>query len=63
MRLHKNNVTFDNVRWVVPYVDMLKEDKIPAWMKWMRAWESLPMAPCVKTLYSHIFYVVAEKKA
>ena len=62
MRLHKNNVTFDNVRWVVPYVKMLEENKIPAWMKIMYAyWESLPMLPLIKTLYSHIFYVVAEK--
>ena len=62
MRLHRNNVTFDNVRWVVPYVDMLKENKIPAWMKIMHTcWERLPMPAFIKTLYSHIFYVVGKK--
>ena len=62
MRLHKSNVTFENVQWVVPYVEMLKENKIPMWMKIMYAcWESLPMLSFIKTLYSHIFYVVAEK--
>jgi hypothetical protein len=63
-RLHKNNVTFDNVQWVVPYVDMVKDDKVPAWMKIMYAcWESFPMFPFIKTLYSHIFYVIAEKSS
>jgi hypothetical protein len=61
MRLHKNNVTFENVEWRVPYVEMLRENKVPAWMKMMYAWESLPMLPFVKTLYAHIFYVIAEK--
>lgn len=62
MRLHKNNVTFENVQWGVPYVEMLRENKIPAWMKAMYAWESMPMLPLIKTLYAHIFYVVAEKR-
>jgi hypothetical protein len=62
MRLHKNNVTFENVEWRVPYVEMLRENKIPGWMKMMHVWERMPMPSFVKTLYAHIFYVVAEKK-
>jgi hypothetical protein len=63
MRLHKNNITFENVEWSVPYLEMLKEGKIPAWMKLMHVWERVPMPSLLKTLYAHIFYVVAEKKS
>jgi hypothetical protein len=61
-RLHKSGATFDNVQWIVPYAKMVRDNKIPAWMKWMyRYWENLPMFSFVKTLYAHIFYVIARK--
>jgi hypothetical protein len=63
MRLHRNNITFDNVEWVSPFVDMLKNDTIPRWMRGMYIWESIPMIPVVKTIYSHLFYVIGEKHA
>ncbi|MDR2175652.1 MAG: class I SAM-dependent methyltransferase [Synergistaceae bacterium] len=61
MRLHKHNITFESAEWRVPYAEMLREKKFPAWMKLMYAWESIPMPPFIKTLYAHIFYAVAEK--
>ena len=61
MRLHKNNIQFDNVDWVSPYVDMLAKNEYPNWIKWVYAWESIPMIPIIKTIYSHIFYVIGEK--
>lgn len=62
MRLHRNNITFDNVNWVSPYTDMLKNNKIPFWMKLLyHCWESFPMFLSIKTLYAHIFYVIGEK--
>ena len=61
MRLHKNNILFDNVDWVSPYTDMIANDSVPKWMKRMYKWESIPMIAGIKTIYSHIFYVIGEK--
>ena len=62
MRLHKNNITFDNVEWITPYIDMIKNNAVPRWIKAMYGWESIPMVPIVKTLYSHLFYFIGEKE-
>ena len=62
MRLHKNNITFDNVDWESPYTDMLKNDAILPWMKRMYKWETMPMIPIIKTLYSHLFFIIGEKR-
>jgi hypothetical protein len=63
MRLHKNNITFESAQWDVPYVEMSRKNRIPLWMKMMYAWETVPMPSFIKTLYAHIFYVVAEKNS
>ena len=60
MRLHKNNITFNNVEWKTPYIDMLENKSVPAWIKAVYAWERIPMFPIIKTLYSHLFYFVGE---
>ena len=60
MRLHKNNITFDNAQWESPYVKMMRNNEFPKWMKLVYIWEKIPMLPIIKTLYSHIFYVIAE---
>ncbi|MDR3551700.1 MAG: methyltransferase domain-containing protein [Clostridia bacterium] len=62
MRLHRNNIQFDNAAWVSPYTDMLKNNSYPGWMKAMYGWESIPMFPIIKTLYAHLTYVIAEKR-
>ncbi|MCI2048196.1 MAG: class I SAM-dependent methyltransferase [Lachnospiraceae bacterium] len=62
MRLHKNNIRFDNVDWVTPYTDMIANDSVLPWMKRMYGiWECMPMVPGIKTLYSHLFYIIGEK--
>lgn len=61
MRLHRNHITFDNAAWESPYIEMLRTGNFPFWMKAMYAWEKMPMITFIKTLYSHIFYVIGEK--
>lgn len=61
MRLHRNNISFDNVQWESPYIKHLAANEFPLWIKAVYAWENMPMFGCVKTLYSHINYVIGEK--
>jgi len=60
MRLHKSNINSFNTKWKSPYTDMMKTGEFPLWMKLVYAWESIPMFPIIRTLYAHIFYVIAE---
>jgi hypothetical protein len=60
MRLHRNNITFENTDWQSPYVAMMQSGNIPTWIRLVYAWERMPMFPIIKTLYSHIFYVIAK---
>jgi hypothetical protein len=60
MRLHRNNITFDNTQWESPYVKMMRDNSIKGWMKAVYIWERIPMIPVIKTLYSHILYTIAE---
>lgn len=61
MRLHRQNISFDNVQWESPYIDALISGNFPLWIKAVYAWEKLPNFSVVKTLYSHINYVIGEK--
>lgn len=61
MRLHRNNIKFDNVAWESPYIDYLADGSVPLWMELVYLWESIPMFSYLKTLYSHINFVIAEK--
>lgn len=61
MRLHRNNITFENVDWESPFTEMVRSNNFPTWLKLVHKWERIPMFPIIKTLYSHIFYVIAEK--
>ena len=63
MRLHRNNIKFDNVAWESPYIDHLVEGDFPLWIKLVYLWEKIPMFSFLKTLYSHINFVIAEKRA
>ena len=62
MRLHRENISFDNTQWISPYTDMLKDNKFPKWMNGIYLWESIPMVPVIKTIYSHLFYIIGEKR-
>ena len=57
IRLHKNNITFDNVDWIVPYIDYLKNNKYPSWFKYVYFVERLPIPLFMKYIYAHIFFV------
>lgn len=61
MRLHKMNKSFKNVNWSSPWVEMVQKQEYPLWMKLVLLWERIPSPLFVKTLYSHIFYVIGEK--
>ena len=60
MRLHRSNIDSFNTQWESPYVEMMKTGEFPLWMKVIYAWERMPMFPIIRTLYAHIFYVIAE---
>ena len=61
MRLHRENIMFDNVDWESPYIDHRRNDDFPSWIKAVHAWERIPMIAPIKSLYSHINFVIAEK--
>ena len=61
MRLHRDNISFDNVKWESPYIDNLVSGKFPLWIKLVYAWEKMPNFSFMKTLYAHINYVIGEK--
>lgn len=61
MRLHRENIMFDNVDWESPYVSNLASGNFPLWIKLVYAWERIPNLSFLKTLYAHINYVIGEK--
>lgn len=61
MRLHREGITFDSVDWESPYIEHRRDGEFPGWIKAVHAWERIPMVPAIKTLYSHINFVIAEK--
>jgi len=61
MRLHRENITFENTNWKSPYIDALASGKFPLWIKLVYMWEKAPNFSFLKTLYAHINYIVGEK--
>lgn len=61
LRLHRENISFNNARWESPYIDNLIRGKFPSWIKLVYAWEKMPNFSFMKTLYAHINYVIGEK--
>lgn len=62
IRLHRLGVDLDTVDWESEYFDY-KAQGVPDWIKWVYRFESIPMPRFLKTFYSHLFYVLAEKPA
>jgi hypothetical protein len=60
MRLHREGISFDNVKWESPYVRYLVSPRFPLWIKLVYLWENLPNVSFFKTLYAHINYVIGE---
>lgn len=61
VRLHRMNIDFSQMDWEAPYIDMLKNDAFPKWMKAVYVVEKLPLPKFIKSIYSHINYTIAEK--
>lgn len=61
VRLHRMNLDFNTMDWGSPYVDMLSENSFPLWIKLVYFIEKLPLPKCLKSIYSHINYTIAEK--
>lgn len=58
LRLHR---LVDTPRkWSCPYVDYLKSDRFPSWMKWVHFCERIPIPALMKLPYSHLFYIFGQ---
>lgn len=60
LRLHRLNVDLNKIDWYSDYFDY-EETGVPNWMKAVYVVERLPLPSFIKTFYSHLFYVIAEK--
>ena len=62
MRLHRMNINNDDINWWSNTIDYLKKKKeMPNWIKYVYAFERIPMPLFLKYIYSHLFYVIGEK--
>ena len=61
VRLHRMNVDFNKMDWEAPYIDMLKSNTFPRWIKAVYLVERFPFPKFVKSVYAHINYTIAEK--
>ncbi len=63
MRLHRMNLNNDDIDWYSNTIDfMMKRKEYPKWIKYVYAFERFPMPLAIKYLYSHLYYVIGEKK-
>lgn len=64
IRLHKKNAEVSvnkNMDWKVPFVNYVKINKFPLWMKVLSSYDVLFHKGLVKLPVSHLFYVFAQK--
>lgn len=61
MRLHRQNVLFDETQWESPYIDNLASGRVPLWIKCVYTWERIPNLSFIKTLYAHVNYIIGKK--
>lgn len=62
VRLHRMNVDFNKMDWESDYPDMLSKNKFPLWIKLVYLVEKFPMPAFLKSIHSHINYMIAEKQ-
>jgi SAM-dependent methyltransferase len=64
IRLHRlmleHGVDLAKVDWTSDYVDYLKLNRFPLWIKLVHAFESIPTPYFLKQFYAHLFYVLAS---
>lgn len=61
VRLHRENIDFEQINWVAPYTEMLAKNSFPLWIKLVYVIEKLPLPKFIKSKYAHINYTLAEK--
>ncbi|MBN1945674.1 MAG: methyltransferase domain-containing protein [Bradymonadales bacterium] len=62
VRLHRQGVVEMDTEWSSNTLGWVKEDRYPAWIHSVYAFESIPTPAAVKLLYAHLFYLVGEKR-
>jgi hypothetical protein len=61
LRLHRLGVDLDALDWQSDYFEYGTNGGVPTWIRAVHAFERLPMPRLLKTLYAHLFFVLAEK--
>lgn len=61
VRLHRMNVDFNKMDWETDYTDMLCKNEFPLWVKLVYLVEKFPMPKFIKSIHSHINYIIVEK--
>lgn len=62
IRLHRMQIDLSHINWHSRYVDYLSEDRFPLWIKALHMFERIPVPLYIKIFYSHLFFVIAQKK-
>lgn len=47
-------------RWISPYLDCLRRNTFPAWMKYVYLGERLPVPKSLKLPYAHLYYALGR---
>lgn len=67
IRLHKKgaentlNSEKEKIQWEVPFVDYIKNEKYPLWMKLLRLYDKTFHRYYFKLPFSHLYYTLGEK--
>lgn len=62
VRLHRLGVVEMSTEWKSNTLEWMKTRKYPRWIQWVYAFESIRTPLFIKYFYSHIFYIIGEKK-
>jgi len=64
IRLHRlqmiKNSKLTELNWESDYVNYLESGRFPYWIKWVYAFERLPIPMVLKQFYAHLFFVVGR---
>jgi len=61
VRLHRMPIDLNSVNWHSNLVNYMAQNRYPAWIRAVYAFERLLMPFPLKYLYAHLFYVLGEK--
>lgn len=64
IRLHRltmeKGLDLSKIDWTSDYVDFLKSNHFPLWIRLLYTFESIPMPYFLKQFYAHLFYVIGN---